>query len=149
MKIAYKDIQLTDLENVVADSWATLNQSPVICFNAEMGAGKTTFIATLCRFLGVQDDVSSPTFGIINEYAYPASTGTGTIYHMDWYRLRDEAEAMAAGVEDCLLRAGSNLNVHCLIEWPEKAAGLLPAQYATVNISLTTPDTRLITVQTP
>ncbi len=83
-----------------------------------MGTGKTTFIHALCEELGVQSAISSPTFAIINEYS---GTEVETIYHMDWYRLKNEEEAVNAGVEDSLL--SGNL---CLIEWPENAAGLLP-----------------------
>jgi tRNA threonylcarbamoyladenosine biosynthesis protein TsaE len=66
----------------------------------------------------VRDTVSSPTFSLINEYE---SAIAGTVYHMDWYRLKDEEEAIQAGIEDALI--SGNL---CFVEWPEKAAGLLP-----------------------
>ena len=62
-----------------------------------MGAGKTTLIHALCAVLEVSDSISSPTFAIINEYK---SSIAGMIYHMDWYRLKNEAEAINAGCED-------------------------------------------------
>lgn len=90
----------------------------VIAFHGEMGAGKTTLIHAICEKLGVKDAVGSPTFSIINEY----KSGAGeTVYHMDLYRLKDEQEAINAGVEDCLY--SGNL---CLVEWPEKAPGIFP-----------------------
>jgi tRNA threonylcarbamoyladenosine biosynthesis protein TsaE len=92
----------------------------VIAFHAEMGMGKTTFINAICKAAGVISNVSSPTFSIINEYA---CADGNKIYHMDLYRLKDEAEAMNAGVEDCLY--SGNL---CLVEWPEKAPGLFPPE---------------------
>ena len=90
----------------------------VFAFHGDMGAGKTTFINTICKQLGVEDVVSSPTFSIINQY----QTNTGqTIYHLDLYRLKDEEEAIMAGVEDCLYSGH-----YCFTEWPEKAPGLFP-----------------------
>ncbi len=85
-------------------------------FHAPMGAGKTTLIARICKQLGVTSSVSSPTFAIMNEYE-----GKGKmIYHMDWYRLQDEAEARRAGIEAALEEADFSL-----VEWPEKAPNLL------------------------
>lgn len=82
-----------------------------------MGAGKTTFISALCKHLGAKDALSSPTFAIVNEYA---SSNNGTLYHMDWYRLKSEGEAIDAGIED-LLSSGC----YCFVEWPENAPDLL------------------------
>ncbi len=113
----------------------SLNQK-LIAFHAPMGAGKTTFIHALCEAMGVKAVVNSPTFSIINEYT---SEQYGTIYHMDWYRLKDEEEAIAAGVEDALY--SGNL---CLIEWPEKAAALLPDDCVHVYIEVLDEQTRRI-----
>ncbi|HEX3024214.1 MAG TPA: tRNA (adenosine(37)-N6)-threonylcarbamoyltransferase complex ATPase subunit type 1 TsaE, partial [Chitinophagaceae bacterium] len=98
--------------------WKEGRQKKIWAFNAPMGAGKTTFIHALCELLEVKDAISSPTFAIINEYK---SAVAGTIFHMDWYRLKNEEEAIQAGIEDALL--SKNL---CLIDWPENAAALLP-----------------------
>ena len=98
----------------------------VFAFNGEMGAGKTTFIHALCKELEVKDAVSSPTFSIINQY----KTKSGeTIYHMDLYRLKNEEEAVNAGVEDCLFS-----NNICLVEWPDKATGIFPVNTLHVYI---------------
>src|SRR6185436_4083468 len=87
------------------------------------------FIHALCvDVLEVKDVISSPTFAIINEYK---SSVAGTIFHMDWYRLKDEEEAIQAGIEDSLL--SGNL---CLIEWPDKAAGLLPDDTLHIQIEM-------------
>lgn len=91
-----------------------------------MGAGKTTFVHALCDVLQVKNSVSSPTFAIINEYTSPV---TGTIFHMDWYRLKDEKEAIDAGCEDCI-ESGN----FCFIEWSEKFPDLLSSN--TLHISL-------------
>jgi tRNA threonylcarbamoyladenosine biosynthesis protein TsaE len=107
----------------------------VVAVNGPMGAGKTTFIKTFCGMLGVEDTVSSPTFSIINEYKN-AST---KIYHLDLYRLNSEEEAINAGVEDVLFSGYT-----CLVEWPEKAYGLLPDDAIQVHIGLVDSDTRKI-----
>jgi tRNA threonylcarbamoyladenosine biosynthesis protein TsaE len=109
---------LGQLRDTARALWKEGRERRVWAFHAAMGAGKTTFIHALCEELGVRSAISSPTFAIINEYM---SAAEDTIYHMDWYRLKDEEEAVNAGVEDCLLSRQL-----CLIEWPEKAAGLLP-----------------------
>lgn len=119
---------LEQIHNIAAQLWQQASQYKVWAFNGEMGAGKTTFIHALCEVLQVTGAVSSPTFAIINEYKSPVA---GSIFHMDWYRLKDEDEAIQAGVEDCLY-SGSL----CLVEWPQKAEGLLPDDTLQVYISL-------------
>jgi tRNA threonylcarbamoyladenosine biosynthesis protein TsaE len=103
-----------------------------------MGAGKTTFIHALCEILDVHSTIGSPTYSIINEYF---SQKVGLIYHMDWYRLKDEEEALQAGVEDCLYS-----NNYCLIEWPGKAPALLPSDCACINIKMLNSENRVITI---
>lgn len=95
-----------------------IGEKKVIALHGNMGAGKSTFVHAICDALGVADAVSSPTFSIINEYS---SANGDTIYHIDLYRLKDEAEAVNAGVEDCLY--SRNL---CFVEWPEIIPDLLP-----------------------
>ena len=86
---------------------------------------------------GVTSAVSSPTFSIINEYAYPG----GSLYHIDLYRLKDEEEAMRAGVEDCLYSGKI-----CLVEWPERASGLFPENTVSVYFGVVDPETRIISI---
>ena len=100
----------------------------IFAIQGQMGAGKTTFIHALCEVMGVVDNISSPTFSIINQYATSASE---IIYHMDLYRLKDEEEAVNSGVEDCLLSGNT-----CLVEWPEKAWGIFPEQCLHLLIEL-------------
>lgn len=95
-------------------------------FIGEMGAGKTTLIKTLCEKLQVLDQVSSPTFSIVNEYL---TAKDDTVYHFDFYRLEDAEEAVAIGAEDYFF--SGNL---CLIEWPQIIANLLPDEYMLVQI---------------
>ena len=102
----------------------------VFAFHGEMGTGKTTFIHALCEAMDVTDVISSPTFSIINQY----KTKNGqTIYHMDLYRIKDENEAINAGIEDCLYSG----NI-CLVEWPEKIPGIFPDE--TLHITITSVD---------
>ena len=100
----------------------------IFAIQGQMGAGKTTFIHALCEVMGVVDNISSPTFSIINQYATGASE---IIYHMDLYRLKDEEEAVNSGVEDCLLSGNT-----CLVEWPEKAWGIFPGHSLHLLIEL-------------
>ena len=103
----------------------------VVAFHGEMGAGKTTFIHALCDVKGIKDVVGSPTFSIINEYAYTEEGITKKMFHLDLYRLKDEEEAIQAGVEDCLYSNHINL-----VEWPEKAPGIFPPDTLHVYIEL-------------
>ena len=98
----------------------------VFAFHGSMGAGKTTFIHALCQAMGVKDVVSSPTFSIINQYQMTDGT---PVFHLDLYRIRDENEAINAGVEDCLYSGHI-----CLVEWPEKAPGIFPENALQVNL---------------
>ena len=84
-------------------------QYKLITFEGEMGAGKTTFIKEFVKALGTNDDVSSPTFSIVNEY----ETDNGIVYHFDFYRLNHEEEALDFGIEEYLYS-----NQYCLMEWP-------------------------------
>jgi tRNA threonylcarbamoyladenosine biosynthesis protein TsaE len=113
------NFKLSEIANTAAEFVSVIADKKVVAFHGEMGAGKTTFIHAICDVLSVKDVVGSPTFSIINEY----KAGNGdSIFHLDLYRLKDEQEAIAAGVEDCLY--SGNL---CMVEWPEKAPAIFPA----------------------
>jgi len=103
-----------------------------------MGAGKTTLIKVLCENLGVTEPVTSPTFSIVNEYRGPANT----IYHFDFYRLKNQTEALDMGYEEYFYSGA-----YCFIEWPEKIPGLLPDRYVSVRIHVTGPNSRQIIIQ--
>lgn len=127
---------LAQIRQVARALWKEGKKHRVWAFHAPMGAGKTTFIHALCEELGVSSAISSPTFAIINEYSSPEA---GIIYHMDWYRLKDEEEAINAGVEDCLTSGN-----FCFVEWPDKAPGILPDDTFHVNIEALDEQTRRI-----
>lgn len=117
-----------------------IGEKKVIALHGNMGAGKTTFVHAVCDVLGVEDAVSSPTFSIINEYN--AASG-GTIYHIDLYRLKDEHEAVSAGVEDCLY--SGNL---CFVEWPEIMPNLFPDDALHCYITLKGNNERMLQIKT-
>ena len=118
---------LGQIDEAAEKMLAIAKEYKVFAFTGEMGAGKTTFIHSLCRAMGVCNTVSSPTFSIINQY----NTVNGqTVFHIDLYRLRDDAEAINAGVEDCLFSGHT-----CFVEWPQKAVGIFPD--GTLFITLT------------
>ena len=143
-------LRLSYTLDTIADAaqlfWQQLHGHKVFAFSGEMGAGKTTFIHYLCDHLGVQDAVSSPTFALINEYHFTDAGKDRTIYHLDWYRLRDTAEAINAGMEDCIITANTTSAI-CLIEWPEKAIELLPRQYLWISIDSISPSEREMTIK--
>ena len=88
----------------------------------KMGVGKTTFIKAICQNLDAEDQVSSPSFSIINEYF---SNKCGSIYHLDFYRLEEEQEAYDMGYEEYFYS-----DSYCFVEWPERIASLLSADFA-------------------
>src|SRR5688500_7548242 len=119
---------LDTIRDTAARFWETAGHSSVFAFHGDMGAGKTTFIHALCDVKGVKDVVGSPTFSIINEYVYN-NVESGKIFHIDLYRLRDEEEAIQAGVEDCLYS-----DHICLVEWPDRSPGIFPEDTVRVYI---------------
>ena len=129
---------INEIRNVAEQILNQYSNKKVWTFYAPMGAGKTTFIHALCDILNVKDMVSSPTFAIINQYT---SERFKTIYHMDWYRLKSDEEAIYAGVEDALLTGDL-----CLVEWPENAPNLLPDDVLNITIQLQDDVVRQLTI---
>lgn len=136
-----KEIEIKDIEalpGAAREFLRELGDRRVVVFDAPMGAGKTTFISAVCRELGVEDDISSPTFSIVNEYE---GNDGELIYHFDCYRIDEEAEALDMGVEDYL---GSGCL--CLIEWPEIIERFLPDDTVRVSIAERSDGSRIISV---
>lgn len=104
-----------------------------------MGAGKTTLIKALAAEMGVKDQVSSPTFGIVNEYETPSGS---KIYHFDFYRLDDPTEALDIGIEEYFYDGE-----FCWIEWAEKIAQFLPDDFLLIRINPESELNRSITIQ--
>jgi tRNA threonylcarbamoyladenosine biosynthesis protein TsaE len=135
MDIVYS---LEELPAVAARLLSETGSPCVIALHGPMGAGKTTFTHAFCSALGVVGNVSSPTFALVNEYRTRAGAG---VYHMDWYRLRDEEEALRAGMEEYLYSGKT-----CLVEWPERAPGLLPEGTVHAWLEVLDPATRRLRV---
>lgn len=114
--------------NKVATEIADSIEEKVILFYGEMGAGKTTTIKAICKALGVLEEVSSPTFSLVNEYM--TSSGE-TVFHFDMYRINSEEEVYDMGYEEYFYSG----NI-CLVEWPEKIPTLLPEKYGEIKISV-------------
>jgi len=108
----------------------------VLAFYGDMGAGKTTLIKEICKSIGVQQEVTSPTFALVNEYK---TANQNTIYHFDFYRLEEPVEALDIGFEDYLATG-----FKCMIEWPEKIGAYLPEDCLKINIDVRVDNIRLI-----
>jgi tRNA threonylcarbamoyladenosine biosynthesis protein TsaE len=122
---------LADINKAATQFWNLVGDASVFAFHGNMGAGKTTFIHALCDSKGVKDVVGSPTFSIVNEYVYTSNGDMRKIFHIDLYRLKDEEEALQAGVEDCLYS-----DHICFVEWPDRAPGIFPEHTVHVHIEI-------------
>jgi tRNA threonylcarbamoyladenosine biosynthesis protein TsaE len=121
-----KNYTLEELSDV-AKEVISHSKNKVLLFYGEMGVGKTTLIKEIAKQLGVLDNVSSPTFSLVNEYF---SEENKKVYHFDFYRINKEEEAMDMGVEEYFYS-----NYWCLVEWPNKVENLLPLKTVTINIT--------------
>ena len=130
---------LNDLEKVAINLLETFPDQRIFAFYGKMGAGKTTFIQALCKSLGSDDVVTSPTFAIINEYK---TRKQKSIFHFDFYRIKSLEEVFDLGYEDYLF--GDN---YCLIEWPEMIETLLPQKNVEVKIEVNPDESRIVSAR--
>jgi tRNA threonylcarbamoyladenosine biosynthesis protein TsaE len=119
---------LSDLPQVADKVAPFMPNDGVVVFQGDMGAGKTTLIKEICKRLGVDDNVSSPTFGLVNVYH---KNNGGIINHIDLYRLEDEREAEEAGIFNLFAQDGLSL-----IEWPEIIADYLPQNSLVLKVKI-------------
>lgn len=133
-----KATNISDLETLAKKLVAEFKNQRVFAFYGKMGAGKTTFIQAICKVLGTNDNVTSPTFAIINEY----QSSEHSIFHFDFYRIKDLEEAYDMGYEDYIYSGN-----YCLIEWPEMIQPLLPENRVDVTIKVLENDERVITAE--
>lgn len=119
----------------IADAFAkVLNGGEVVVLNGDLGAGKTTFTKGLAHALNITENVTSPTFTLMNIY----SSGRLKLYHFDMYRLEDESEALELGLGEFF----GNKDSVCMIEWAENIRSLLPKKLITINITKLGDNTR-------
>lgn len=137
MTITIKD--LDHIEDAACEFIGQMGDDTVFAFYGKMGAGKTTFIKALCKLLGVEDEVNSPTFAIINEYR--SETTAELIYHFDFYRIKKLEEVYDLGYEDYFYSGAL-----CFIEWPELVEELLPLDAKKVTITENGDGSRTITI---
>lgn len=109
----------------------------IFAFYGNLGAGKTTFIKSICKALGVSEEVTSPTFALVNEY----QGEDAIVYHFDFYRIESEIEAYDIGIDEYL-----DSGAYCLIEWPERIPSILPAEAIQIQIQSISTTTRTIEV---
>lgn len=128
---------LDELDKVAEAVIDSLDGRTVVAFDAPMGAGKTTLIGRIARYLGSEDDTTSPTFAIVNQYE-----GDRTIYHFDMYRIDRIEETLDFGTEEYL--SSGEL---CLVEWPEKIEALLPDDTMVVKIEILSEDARRFVIR--
>ncbi len=129
---------ISQLPTIASEIIAFAPESRIFLFYGDMGAGKTTLIKSICECLGTTEPVTSPTFSIVNEYI----GANDKIYHFDFYRLKNQTEALDMGYEEYFYSGA-----YCFIEWPEKIAGLLPEHYVSVRIEVTGDNSRRIIIE--
>ena len=128
--------KLEELPQVANEFIGSIGNDRIFLFEGEMGSGKTTFIAEVCRQLGADDDFGSPTFSIVNEYA---DRNGNPIYHFDLYRIDSPREVLDMGAEEYF-----NSGEICLVEWPDRLGNLTPDDARTVSIIVNADDSRTL-----
>ena len=128
---------LSELKEIAKAIITAISPIKKIAFYGEMGAGKTTLIKDICLFLGVEENTSSPTFAIVNEY-----NGMEKIYHFDLYRIKNLEELLAIGIEEYL-----DSDNYIFVEWPELLEPLMDKdKWASVHITTDENQKRIITL---
>ena len=130
-----KNYSLEDLSSIAAIIISSVKIKTLL-FYGQMGVGKTTLIKEICKQLSVLDNISSPTFSLVNEYK---TSSDQKVFHFDFYRINNEEEALDIGIEEYFYN-----NDWCLIEWPEKVKNLLPLNAVEIHLSLNKDATRNI-----
>ncbi len=127
--------ELSEVAEALLDA---LGDRRVVVLRGEMGAGKTTLVRAVAEALGVEDRVTSPTFALVNHYRSAAGR---SVYHFDFYRIENLAEAYDLGYEEYFYSGDL-----CLVEWPEKIEALLPADAVEVRIRVVSPTERIFEI---
>ncbi len=130
---------LEEIEDAARQFVEAMGDNTVFAFYGKMGAGKTTFIKEVCKLLGVTDNITSPTFAIVNEYR--SDIAGELIYHFDFYRIKKLEEVYDLGYEDYFYSGAV-----CFIEWPELIEELLPGNTIKVTIEEEADGARVLTM---
>ena len=128
---------LSELDGVAQEIIESIGQRNVVLFRGGMGAGKTTLISRIVSLLGSEDNVTSPTFALVNQY----QGDSGLIYHFDFYRIDRVEEVFDLGYEEYFYSGEL-----CLVEWPEKIEALIPEEVMTVTIEVDDEECRTFTI---
>ena len=132
-----KQFQIDQLPKIAENLLKEIGDRKKIVLEGDLGAGKTTLVKVLCKQLGVEEVVTSPTFSIINEYQVSANE---RVYHLDLYRIKNLDEAINLGIEDYLYDSS-----YCFIEWPEVIEPLWPKELVKINLQIIDDSLRKIT----
>ena len=130
---SYNDVDTTELaENMESEKFPNM----VICLEGELGSGKTVFVKGFAKALGIEDNITSPTFNLIKEYL----NGEMPLYHMDMYRLEGNVENI--GVEDYF-----NKNGVCIIEWSDMIEDILPEERLVIKFKIINENKRVLVIK--
>jgi tRNA threonylcarbamoyladenosine biosynthesis protein TsaE len=129
---------LKDLKKAAVRFIQLMGENRVFAFYGNMGAGKTTFIKAICTELGVNENMTSPSFSLVNEYI---ANDNRLLYHFDCYRLKNIREAYDIGADEYFYSGAL-----CFVEWPEKIEELLPSETVNVTIQVLDDETRKVTI---
>ena len=135
----YEAKSINDLPKIAKSIINKFKNERIFALYGEMGSGKTTFIKEICKYLGVKDTITSPTFALINEYT---GNNEEKIYHFDFYRIESQEEAFDFGYEEYFFD-----DKYCFIEWPELIESLLPGTYVKICITEDENEIRIFNIE--
>ena len=133
-KIVYNLNEIDKISKIILDNIKHIN---IVLLKGDLGSGKTTLVKSILKKLGVNDEIKSPTFSIVNEYDHPS----GPIYHFDLYRIEKIDELDVIGFEEYI----DNCNI-CFIEWPEVGMEKIFGNYMQINLGYIDDDKREILI---
>ena len=138
-KLVLEGQGLDDLDDVAKRIRQLAGDTRVWLLSGDLGAGKTTLLKSIARIFSIPESISSPTFGLVNEYR---DTEGQSLYHFDFYRIEDIREVVDIGFEEYL-----DSGAYCFIEWPEKIEALLPEQFVLIRIKEQSPELRRFEIE--
>ena len=134
--------KISDINAAAKEILQAATGQKVFTLTGDLGAGKTTLTQAICKELGVRENVTSPTFSLVNEYTYLDKKRQERLFrHLDLYRLKNIEEALDIGIEDYLYDGQ-----YCFIEWPEIIEPMLPEDAVKINISILRDSSRKILI---